>query len=677
MTSRGRARLDRRSFLIALGAVPVATALVACSKQSAPVQLHGADLSGVDPAVRPQDDLYRHVNGKWLREYQLPPDKNSFGTFDEVSDRVEGQLREIVEAIKDPKNGTPEQQIRDLYDARMDLDTIEKLGMSPLQDLFDKVDKAPTKADLAKVMGELPIAGLIGLNVSVDQKDSNAYIPYVSQSGIGLGEQYYRKPEQADKLAAYRTYLERIATGAGFPDPAGMAQRVFDLEKRIAAGFWDNVRTRDSDATYNLKSWNELVALAPTFEWDAWLAGTTDRPKNLFDKIVVGEPSFVTAAGKLWTETDIAVLREYLKLYLVREFARFLKKDISDANFDFFGKVMNGTQQRPELWKSAIGTVNQYAGEQLGKAYVAKHFPPDAKDRAKEMVNDIIAAYRDNFRNSSWMSPQTRDAAIAKLDKITVKIGYPDKWVDYSTLKVTRGKLIESLRAINTFESKRSMDHLGTPVDKLEWGMAPQEVNAYYSAASNSINFPAAILQAPFFDKDAEPAVNYGAIGATIGHEIGHGFDDQGSKYDGDGNRRDWWTPADRAAFDTRTKQLIDQYDALVPEGIDQHVNGELTVGENLADLRGLMISLAAYRLAEKREGRDTPDYTDMFHSWARNWRTKSTAEYTEWLVTNDVHSPSEFRCNQVVRNLPEFYATFDVKETDKLFLPQDQRVSL
>ncbi|MBF6327573.1 M13 family metallopeptidase [Nocardia transvalensis] len=669
--------MDRRSFLIALGAVPVATALVACSEESTSKQLHGPDLGGVDPAIRPQDDLYRHVNGKWLREYQLPPDKNSFGTFDEVGDRVEGQLREIVEGIRDPEDGTPEQRIRDLYDARLDVDTIEKLGMSPLTDLFDKIDAAPTKADLAKVMGSLPIAGLIGIGVSVDQKDSNAHIPYVSQSGIGLGEQYYRKPEYADKLSAYHTFLERIATGAGFPDPTGMAQRVFDLEKRIAAGFWDNVRNRDSDATYNLKSWSELTALAPNFEWDAWLAGNTDRPKNLFDKIVVAQPSYVTAAGQLWADVDMSTWREYLKLYLVREYARFLPKSIADANFDFFGKVMNGTQERPERWKSAIATLNQSLGEQLGKLYVAKHFPPEAKNRAKEMVDDILAAYRDNFRNSSWMSPPTRDASIAKLDKITVKIGYPDKWYDYSKLKITRGKLIESLRAINEFEAKRAWNKLGTPVDKTEWGMPPQEVNAYYEPTSNSINFPAAILQPPFFDKDAQPAVNYGAIGATIGHEIGHGFDDQGAKYDGEGNRRDWWTPEDQAAFDAKTKQLIAQYNELTPESIDQHVNGELTVGENLADLRGLMIALSAYRLAEKRDGKDNPDYTDMFWSWARNWRTKQTKQYTEWLVTNDVHSPGEFRCNQVVRNLPEFYSTFTVKEGDKLFLPQDQRVSL
>ncbi len=679
MTSHGRARLDRRSFLLALGAVPVATALVACSKEeSAPKQLHGPDLSGVDDTVRIQDDLFRHMNGKWLKDYQLPPDKTSFSTFDEVSDRVLDQLRAVIDGIKDPKDGTTGQQIRDIYDARMDLDAIEKLGMTPLQPMFSQIDGAATKPDLAKVMGALPLGGLMGLSISIDRKNSNAYLPSVSQSGIGMSEQYYRKPEFAEYLSAYHTLLEKLSAGAGFPDPVGSAQRVLDLETRIAAAFWDNVKTRDADATYNLKSWNELVALAPTFDWDPWLAGSTNRPKDLFATVVVGEPSFVTTAGQIWTDTDITILRDWLKLSLLRKYAKYMKKDLSDANFDYL-KATSGIQQRPELWKSAVGVVEGSLGEPLGKLYVDKYFPPEAKDSAKALVDNLMAAYRDNFRNSTWMSPQTKDAAIAKLDKITVKIGYPDKWVDYSKVKISRGKLVESLLAVEAFEAQRAMDKLGTPVDKAEWGMTPQTVNAYYEATSNSINFPAAILQAPFFDKDAEPAVNYGAIGAVIGHEIGHGFDDQGSKYDGDGNRRDWWTPQDKAAFEAKTKQLIDQYNALVPEGLapDQHVNGELTVGENLADLRGLLISLSAFRIEEKKNGRDTPDYTPMFQAWGRNWREKQTKQNLEQQIANDPHSPGEFRCNQVVRNLPEFYATFAVKESDKLFLAENQRVSL
>ncbi|MFC9993605.1 M13 family metallopeptidase [Nocardia sp. NPDC127526] len=683
MTSSGPVRFDRRAFLVALGLTPAAALLVSCAKDetdgsTTTKPLAGPDMSGSDPAVRPQDDLYRHVNGKWLQEYQLPADKVTFGTFDEVGDRVELQLKEIIEGISDPESGSEAQQIRDLYDARLDLDEIEKLGVTPLADLFTLVDKAADKAELAKVMATLPIGGVIGLGISIDQKNSSAYIPSVGQSGIGLGEQYYRKPEYADKLAAYKTYLEKIAAGAGFSDPVAMAARVHELETRIAAGFWDRVKLRDSEATYNKMSWAEMTSLAPQFDWDPWLLGNTDRPKSLFDTVIVRQPSYLTHAGGLWHDVDIAVWRDYLKLYLVRDFARFLPKSISDANFEFFGTIMNGLEQRPERWKGAVSTVNENLGEQLGKLYVDKHFPPEAKQRALEMVADLKAVYAENFRNSTWMTQHTRDAALAKLDKMVAKIGYPDTWEDYSGLQITRGRLIESLRAVNAFETKRALDRLGKPVDKSEWGSPPQTVNAFYSSVNNEISFPAAFLQPPFFDKDAQSAVNFGAGGAVIGHEIGHGFDDQGSRYDADGNLKDWWTPEDRAAFETRTKNLVGQYEALVPEGLapDKHVDGRLTLGENVADVRGLQMSLAAFRLSEKRRGVDNPDYVPLFQSWARNWRDKSTPEYAENLLANDTHAPNEFRANQVVRNLAEFYTAFGVKEGDKLFLPEDQRIT-
>ncbi|MEV0293179.1 M13 family metallopeptidase [Nocardia sp. NPDC050710] len=679
MTSSGRpGQLDRRAFLIALGAVPAALALVSCTDSPEQVRLTGVDMGGADEAIRPQDDLYRHVNGTWLREYQLPPDKSSVGAISEAGDRTTEQLRALIEGIKDPKPGTPEQQIRDLYDARLDLAEIERLGMTPLADLYAKIDGAATKADLAKVMAELPIGGLIGIGIGIDRKNSTAYIPTISQSGLGLGEQYYRKPEFATQLAGYKTYLERMAAGAGFADPAGMAQRVVDLETRIAAAHWDSVRLRNTDATYNPMSWTELVALAPQFDWDQWMTGNTDRPRSLFERLVVGQPSFVTAAGQLWAEVDIALWREYLKLHTTNAYARFLPKAISDARFDFVGRVLSGLEERPELWKSAVGVVDDNLGDQLGKLYVAEHFPPAAKDRATEMVADLMAAYKDNFTHSSWMSQPTRDASIAKLDKMNVKIGYPDKWDDYSKLTITRGRLVESLRAVNIFESKRAFDRLGTPVDKAEWSMSPQTVNAYYSSTNNEIVFPAAYLQPPFFDKDASTAVNFGAVGATIGHEIGHGFDDQGSKYDGDGNRRDWWTAEDLNAFEIKTKQLIDQYNALTPEGLDPatyHVDGALTVGENLADLRGLQIALAAYRRAAERDGAE-PNFREMFLAHARAWREKQTEETTIQLL-QDTHSPNEFRCNQVVRNIAEFYTTFGVKEGDKLFMPENERVTL
>ncbi|WP_328390853.1 M13 family metallopeptidase [Nocardia sp. NBC_00416] len=670
--------LDRRGFLVALGLAPAAAWLASCADAESK-KLITVDMSGSDPAIRPQDDLYRYVNGKWLREYQLPPDKTSYGAFSEAGERTQQQLREIIEGISDPEDGSEAQQIRDLYDARMNLDEIEQLGLTPLDSMFAEIDDAKDKPALAEVMGRLPIGGLIGIGVSIDQKDSTAYIPSIGQSGIGLDEQYYRDPQFAEELAGYRTYLERLAKGADLPDPAGIAGRQLALETRIAAAHWDNVRNRDAEATYNVFDWDKATALAPEYDWAPWLRGITDRPRDLFTKVVVNQPSFVTEAGKIWAATDIAIWRDYLKLAVLTAYANVLPKEISDANFDFNGRLMSGLKQRPELWKSAVGSVDGNLSEQLGKLYVDKHFPPEAKERVQAMVDDLRAAYRENFAASSWMSPETRKASIEKLDKIGLKLGYPDKWVDYSTLKVTRGKIIESLRAINDFEVKRSFDRLGKPVDKTEWSASPQTVNAYYSATGNEIVFPAAFLQPPFFDKDAEIAVNYGGVGAVIGHEIGHGFDDQGSKFDGDGNQRDWWTPADRAAFDAKSQQLIDQYNALVPEGLapEQHVNGALTVGENLADLRGLQIALAAYRIAEQRGGVTNPDYQTMFRSYSRIWRSKMTPEVTERLLAGDTHAPDEFRVNQVVRNIAEFYRTFGVAENDALFLPEDQRVGL
>lgn len=633
----------------------------------------------MDPAIRPADDLYRHVNGQWLRDYKLPADRAAVTTFSEVSDRVQGQLREIVEGIHNPRPGSDEQQIHDLYRARMDTDTIEGLGMTPVADLFEKVDAAATKPELARVMGGLPIEGIMGLSVIVDRENSSAYLPQINQAGLGISEQYFRRPEFQQQLAQYRVFLERLASASGFPDPSLTAQRVFELERQIAAGYWDTAHTRDYDATYNLRSWRDLTAMATGFDWDPWLAGSTDRPHQLFDTVVVAEPTFVTTAAGLWREVDIATWRDYLKLSTVHTFAPFSRKEIAEANFDFTGRVINGMQQQPERWKLAIDTVDQYLGTQLGKLYVAKHFPPEAKERARQMVGDLLSAYRANFANSSWMSPPTRAASIAKLDKIDAKIGYPDHWTDYSGLNIVAGQLVQSIRAVMVFESRRAMNKLGTPVDKNEWGLSPQTVNAYYTPTANQIVFPAAFLQPPFFDKDAEPAVNFGAGGAVIGHEIGHGFDDQGRKYDGNGNRKDWWTPADLAAFAAKTAQLVAQYSSLVPAGLrpEQHVDGQLTVGENLADLRGLMIALSAFRLAEQRRGNNHPDYAPMFFAWARMWRQQLNTEAAARLVATDVHSPSEFRANQVVRNLPEFYDTFAVTPADKLFLAPDQRVQL
>ncbi|WP_063713308.1 M13 family metallopeptidase [Nocardia tenerifensis] len=635
--------------------------------------------------IRPQDDLYRHTNGKWLRDYQLPPDKTAYGTGFEVTDRVQDQLRTIIEAIHDPAPGSDEQRIRDFYDACLDESAADRLGIAPIADLLQRIDGAVTKGDLARVMGsialELPhnnalaACSLFAMVVFPDGKDSATYRPQLGQAGLRFKASFFQSPAMADQRTAYRGFLERIARTAGFTEPAGMAGRVFELEHRIAAAHWDEVRNRDASATYNPRRWHELLDMAPGFEWDAWLGAYSDKPA-LFDTIVLAQPSYVVAAARLWSEVDIAEWREYLRLGVVREFAAQLGREFSDASFEFFERTRGGQAQRLPIEKAAMDSVTTYLDQMLGKLYVAQHFPPESKASADELVANILAAYRESFEQSGWMSQATRDAALAKLEKLTVKTGYPDTWRDYTELTIVKGQRIANIRATMRHEWKRMFGKLGTPVDRYEWNMAPQEVNASYDWNNNAILIPAGILQPPYFDPDAEPAVNFGGIGATIGHEIGHGFDDQGSRFDGEGNLRDWWTPADRSAFDQRTRALIAQYDSLVPSGLapENHVDGALTVGENLADLRGLTMALAAFRRAE---GNENPDYAPVFLAYARARRAKLRPEQQIRQLAADPHAPNEFRCNQVVRNIDEFHAAFDVEEDDKMFLPADMRVRL
>jgi putative endopeptidase len=664
-----------------MGALPITFPLAAgCAAAPAPT---GPDLSGADDAVRPQDDLYRHVNGTWLAQYQLPPDKSAYSSFNEVADRTRDRLKTILESLGGGAPGSDEQKLRDLYQAALDTATIERLGLTPVSDLLDAIDHAASKTDLAKVMGTLSAAGttgLVSLYVSPDKKDSAQYLPGLAQSGLGMpDESYYHDARHDQVRTAYREYLNRIAAAAALPDPAGVAQRLLDLETKIAAGHWDNVRTRDSVATYNVHSWADLPALAPGLDWNAWLAGQTDTPEK-FDTVVVDEPSFLTAAAQLWNDADAQTWREYLKVGVIRQFGAYLPSPIADANFEFFDRVLDGVRQPPPRWHIAINAVNNTIGELLGKKYVAQYFPPDAKTAAVGLVNNLMAAYRARFAApDNWMSPPTRTAALEKLGKIDARIGYPNRWRDYSALTVTGNRLVASIRAATVFETNRQLAKLGNPVDRDEWEMSPQTVNAYYSEENNQIVFPAAILQPPFFDPKAEDAVNYGGIGAVIGHEIGHAFDDQGSKYDGDGNLHDWWTTADRAAFEAKTAMLIAQYNALTPTGLAPgvHVDGALTIGENLADLRGLSISLLAFAMSQRKSGNTNPDRIPVFLSWARIWRAKVRPEALAQQLATDPHSPDEFRCNQVVRNIADFYAAFGVHPGDRLYLPQDQRVTI
>ncbi|WP_280244623.1 M13 family metallopeptidase [Nocardia abscessus] len=668
-------KVSRRTAIRTLGVIAAVGLPSACY----PVTPPGApDPDEFDETVRPQDDLYRHVNGRWLRDYRLPPDQSVCSPMTEAMGRVEQQLSAIIREIREPRPGTPEQQVRDLYAACLNTAAIERLGTTPLADLFAAIDAAESRSELASVMGMLPIPGVIALYVDIDSRDGHRYVATLAQSGLGMDSQYYRKPEFGAHRDAYRAFLERIAVVANFADPAGVSVRAFELERQLAAAQWNAERDQDVATTYNPMAWSELRDLAADFDFDAWLSGRTSQPLERFAHVVVRQPDFITTVGRLWADADIAHWRDYLRSSLLQEFSRFLPFGISDANFEFRRKFLGGASRPAEPWQRAVATVNAELGGSLERLYVAEHFPAAAGDHLRELVDDLLAAYRAALLGSSWLSRSTRAAAVAKLDKITMLIGAPRHRPDYSSVPIDPDKLIDSLRGIRALARRREFDRLAMAVDKSEWTTTAQTVNAFYNRSSNQVVFPAAFLQAPYFDKDADPAVNYGAIGAIIGHEIGHAFDDQGARYDGEGRLRDWWTDEDRAAFDAKTKQLVDQYENLVPEGFDatHRVNGWLTVSENLADLRGLQVAVAAYRRAALRRG-TMPDFRTLFLSWARCWRVKQTQQFAAAALAANSHAPSEFRVNQVVRNVSEFYSAFDVTERDRLFLPPEQRVVL
>ena len=657
----------------------------------------GIDRAMLDPAVRPQDDLFRHVNGRWLAEHEIPADRGSDGAFRALHDEAEEQVRAIIEELgaqvaDDPAaapTGTAA-QVGALYASFMDLATVERLGTEPIRAELDRIDAAATHADLVTVLGELQRtggAGAVQFWVDNDEKDPERYVLNLTQSGLGLpDEAYYREEQYAEVLAQYEPHVARMLTLVGVPqDAAGVqAALVVELETRLAARHWDVVRDRDATLTYNPMTLAELRASAPGFDWDAWASALALPPAALTD-LVVREPDFTTGLADLWTSTPVEQWRAWLRYHLVSARAPFLSDDVVQANFDFYGRTLTGATQVRDRWKRGVSLVQGALGEAVGQVYVERHFPASHKVRMLELVENLVAAYRESISALEWMGPETRAKALAKLDAFTPKIGYPDRWKSYEGLEVTADDLVGNVRRSHAYEQDRELRKIGKPVDRDEWFMTPQTVNAYYNPGMNEIVFPAAILRPPFFDPDAEDAVNYGGIGAVIGHEIGHGFDDQGSKYDGAGRLEDWWTPADRAEFEKRTTALIDQYSAYSPAQLNgsHHVNGALTIGENIGDLGGLSIALRAYRIAlgvPLDQGPVIDELTAtqrVLLSWARVWREKGRDETVIRLLATDPHSPDEFRCNGVLSNVDEFYEAYDVGPDDGLYLPPDQRVRI
>ena len=643
--------------------------------------------TGFDEAVRPQDDLFRHVNGHWLATTEIPDDRAVDGAFIRLRDEAEAQSRAIVEesAAADAAPGTVQRKIGDLFASFMDTERIEALGVSPLAGELAAVDAVADVDALVRRLGAFERSGIGGpfaYWVDTDAGASENYVVYVTQSGLGLpDESYYREEQYAEIRAAYRAHVATVLELGGRPDPAGSAERILALETTLASHHWDRVRNRDANLTYNKVDRAGLQDLLPGVDLAAWLTEAR-LPASAFTEVVVRQPSYLQGAAGVLTGTDISTWREWLAWRVLHQAAPYLPAAFVDANFAFYGTTLTGAPQLRERWKRGVGLVEGNLGEALGELYVERHFPPAAKARMEELVANLVEAYRQDIEALDWMTRETKDRALEKLSQFTPKIGHPDSWRDYSALEVDRGDLLGNVRRAFSFEVDRELAKLGAPVDRSEWFMTPQTVNAYYNPGMNEIVFPAAILRPPFFDLDADDAANYGGIGAVIGHEIGHGFDDQGAKYDGRGNLRDWWTDADREEFGQRTSALIAQYDALEPpETPGQHVNGALTVGENIGDLGGLTIAHKAYTIslggaeAPVVDGLTGPQR--LFVGWARVWCGKVRPAEVARRLAIDPHSPPEFRCNAVVRNLEEFHEAFGVQPGDGLWLDVQDRVRI
>lgn len=645
---------------------------------------------GMDPAIRPQDDLFGHVNGTWLDETEIPSDRSSWGPFVQLADQAEEHVREIItDLAADPASGSvPEdaRKIADLFNSFIDAERVEAAGLAPVQPLIDAVGALRDVRDVAAFLGEFERVGgygLFGSYIDTDSKASDRYLFHLTQGGLGLpDESYYRDDKFAEIRTAYVAYLTTLLTIGGHDEPAAAAQRVLELDTELARGHWERAETRDVQKTYNLLTEDALRELCPAFDWTAYitnLGGHLEGQHATLAEVVVRQPSYFEHLSRVLEATPIETLREWFLTRVLRSAAPYLTDELVQTNFDFYGRTLSGTPELRARWKRAVAFVEGAMGEAVGREYVARHFPPSSKAMMDELVANLLAAYRQSISRLDWMTEETKERAYEKLATFRPKIGYPERFRDYSALVVVPDDLVANVHAASAFETDRQLLKIGSPVDRDEWFMLPQTVNAYYNPGTNEICFPAGILQKPFFSPDAHPAENYGGIGAVIGHEVGHGFDDQGAQYDGEGNLNDWWTPADKAAFEVKSKALIEQYDGFEPRNLPgEKVNGALTVGENIGDLGGLTIAHTAYLIAVAGEGRKatTEERQKLFVNWAYVWRTKRREEQERQYLTIDPHSPPEFRAN-IVRNLDEFHEVFATSPGDGLWLDPEARVRI
>jgi len=654
----------------------------------------GIDLPFFDNSVRAQDDFYRHVNGTWLNSTEIPADKGRYGSFDKLSDDSLEQLRTVVERLTQSADAAdPDQRkIVELYASFMDEAALEKLDLRPLASEFARIAALKRRSQIPGLIAHFSLLG-VGApyrpQVHQDARDATKYVFDLHQGGLGMPDRDYYL-ENDDRLQQIRAkYLQHVETMlrlagdsvAGEPAAAQEAHDIVALETALAKVQWTKVENRDPVKTYNRVELTQLARLAPGYNWKAYLSDAGVAGK--VDYLVISQPSYITAFNQLVVRTPLPVWRSYFRWRLLSEFAPFLSKKFVDENFAFYGTALRGITQNRPRWKRAVGLVDGAIGEGLGKIYVASYFPPEFKSRMDQLVRNLLAAYQADIDTLDWMGPETKQKAHEKLARFTTKIGYPAKWRDYSALRIVPGDLLGNVMRANAFEYHRNVSKLGQPIDRTEWEMTPQTVNAYYNPEKNEIVFPAAILQPPFFNARADDAVNYGGIGAVIGHEISHGFDDQGSQYDGLGNLLSapgWFTQADLDHFKARTRALVTQYSAFAPvPGFP--INGELTLGENIADNSGLAIAYQAYQLSLGGEPAPIIDGLTgeqrFFMGWAQVWRAKTRDNEAIMRIKSDPHSPAQFRGSVPEMNQAPFYQAFGVKDGDKMYLPPEQRVSL
>ncbi len=688
-----------KKLTLAAASVALALGLTACNKQesvtaakqpvaaeaAAPL-VSGIDTQYFDPTVKFSEDFFLAVNGKWLAETPIPADKASYGSFNVLRDNSQQAVKDIIDEVSartDLTPGSDEQKLGDFYKSYMDEARVESLGLSPLTPQLDAVKAVKDKAELPALFARLQRDGIaipFGWYVNNDAKNSSQYGVYLFQSGLGLPDRdYYFKDDEAGKklIAEYKVYLTDMFNMAGHADAAAAAERVYALEKALAEHHWTRVESRNADKTYNKTSSTDLNAQMGSFDWAAFAKGVKLDGVN---DIIVRTPSYFEGFAEVLSASELQSWQDYLTIKTINAYASKLSRNFANRQFAFYGTTLSGTEQQQPRWKQAVDASDEVLGELTGKLYVERHFKPEAKARMEQLVANLIKAYEISIKGLEWMTEETKVAALEKLSTFTPKIGYPDKWKDYSKLEIKADDLVGNFVRASHWGYDEMTNKLGKPIDKSEWFMTPQTVNAYYNPVNNEIVFPAAILQPPFFNMAADDAVNYGGIGGVIGHEIGHGFDDQGAKYDGEGNLRNWWTEQDKTQFQERGARLIGQYNKFEPlPGLN--INGALALGENIGDLGGMTVALKAYQLS--LDGKEAPvldGFTGQqrfFLSWAQVWRSQYREEALKRQLSTGPHSPAHYRVIGVLPNIPEFYTAFDIKEGDPMYTAPEQRVKI